>query len=359
MRVVHVVSTPSGFGGAERVIVDLVEGAPDVEQLVLNPFALDPETAQLRRALGGDCYEGRRATSLADVPGLLRWLRARISYYRPDVVHAHLFHAVVLTGLLPRRLAPAWAVTHHHGDVLVASDRRFDVALDRVAGRRADRVVAVSQAGRRFLMDRYGYDESRIEVILNGWSGVPRRRNPPSRPRVVCVARLRAEKSHDVLLDAWGLLAERFPDGELLLVGDGPRRSDLERQASETGGRVVLAGHVDDVWGCLATATLFVLPSSVEPLGISVLEAMAAGVPVIATAVGGVPEIVEHERTGLLVPPGNASALASAIERVLLDPALQASMAAAGTFKAAQLRADKTVSRYVDLWSSLLGIVRH
>lgn len=356
MRVVHVVSTPSGLGGAERVIVDLVEGAPDVEQLVLNPFAIDPEAAHLRRALGGDRYEGRRATSLAHVPGLLQWLRARISHHRPDVVHAHLFHAEVLTSFLPRRLAAAWTVTHHHGDLLVASGRRFDVALDRAAGHRADRIVAVSEAGRRFLRDRYGYDESRIEVILNGWSGVPQPQNPPSRPRVVCVARLRAEKSHDVLLDAWALLADRFPDAELLLVGDGPRRSDLERRAGEMGGRVIFAGHVDDVWGCLATSTLFVLPSSVELLGISVLEAMAAGVPVVATAVGGVPEIVEHECTGLLVPPGDPAALAAAIERLLGDPSLRATLAAAGLVRAADLRAEKATARYVQLWSSL---VRH
>jgi glycosyltransferase involved in cell wall biosynthesis len=131
----------------------------------------------------------------------------------------------------------------------------------------------------------------------------------------VTVANLRPEKAHDVLFEAAVLVLRRCPDAQFVIAGDGPRRQELERLAQSRGiaPRVQFIGHVDEVPALLASSDLFVLPSRSEAFPNSVLEAMATGLPIVATRVGGIVELVENQRTGVLVPPDDARALGHAM----------------------------------------------
>jgi glycosyltransferase involved in cell wall biosynthesis len=149
---------------------------------------------------------------------------------------------------------------------------------------------------------------------------------------VLTPARLHEQKGHAYLLAA----AAQVPDATFVLAGDGPLRSDLETRARELGvaDRCIFLGHRSDVPALLAAADLFLLPSLFEGLPVSVVEAMVAGRPVIATAIGGTDEAIIHEVTGLLVPTRDPAALASAIGRLKGDPALASRLAAAGRERA-------------------------
>jgi len=141
---------------------------------------------------------------------------------------------------------------------------------------------------------------------------------------VITTSRLHPTKGHEYLLEAFASVAERFPNARLVIAGDGAKRGSLEAKATHLlgAGRVLFTGFRRDVTPLLAASDLFVLPSLLEGMPHSLLEAMAAGLPVVATSVCGIPEVVEHGRNGLLVPPRDAVALASAICRILGEPEL-------------------------------------
>lgn len=157
----------------------------------------------------------------------------------------------------------------------------------------------------------------RIRVVANGIDPAaycPRTHDGPMR-RIVTVANLRPEKAHDVLIEAAVLVLKRCPDTEFVFAGDGAHRAHLEALARLRGvaGRVRFMGHCEDVPRLLSESDLFVLPSRSEAFPNGVLEAMAAGLPVVASRVGGIDELIEHQRTGVLVPPGDVRALAFAL----------------------------------------------
>lgn len=356
--VAHVISTPKGIGGAERVLEWLVDGASarGWDVAVLNPFDEDPDGSALRELLG-DRYRAVKRPAFAGVPGARRWLRDELEALGPDIVHAHLFHALFLVATLPRRVAPFTLLSQQHGDYLGWRGRPGYRALDRWAERRFDRVVPCSHAVERVIVDEFGVDPARVTVIHNGWAGSPR---PPARddahPTFLCVANLRAEKNHDVLLEAFADVHRNHPQARLNLVGAGPRRAELDTVVSRLGieDAVTFTGAVDDVWPHFAAADVFVLPSSFEPLGIVVMEAMAASLPVIATRVGGIPELVDEGTTGLLVNDGDALGLSSAMERLLAAPEERADMGERGRAVAEELHADRMVDRYFDVYDAVI-----
>jgi glycosyltransferase involved in cell wall biosynthesis len=142
---------------------------------------------------------------------------------------------------------------------------------------------------------------------------------------------LRTDKGHAVAVDAIARLRERFPNLRLLVAGEGPARAEVERAVATLGGAGVLAGHRDDVMAVLDAADVLVHPSRIDAFPTALLEALAAGVPAVATAVGGIPEIVEDGRTGVLVgASADGAALAAALEPLLADRALRGQLAAWG-----------------------------
>ena len=178
----------------------------------------------------------------------------------------------------------------------------------------------------------------------------------PGRPLIGTVGRLAPEKDYATLLRAVAALRRTGLDAELALVGDGAMRRDLEQLASELGigGRVRFLGYRTNIRALLAAFDVFTLSSLTEGIALTLLEAMAAGKPVVATRAGGNPEVVVEGETGLLVEPGRPEALAEALGRVLSDPALARRLGEAGRRRVETCFAvDRMVQEYVELYATL------
>ena len=279
-----------------------------------------------------------------------------------DVLHAFLFHANLMgriVGAFAR--VPAVVVSERSVESTKAP---WHLWADRLTWRLADRWTANSRSVARVLERREGVDARRIETILNGIdiahfeaavpaSGFRSQMGFAEGDRVVvCVGRLDPLKGQGTLVEAFREVASAEPRARLCFVGDGPMRAALTQQSAglKLSNEVRFSGTLTDVRPALAAAELFVLSSTEEGLPGSVMEAQAAGVPVVATAVGGTPELVRHERTGLLVPARDPVALSAAILRLLRDPDLASRLAAAARADVQQLSVDRMVDATVDLY---------
>jgi glycosyltransferase involved in cell wall biosynthesis len=237
--------------------------------------------------------------------------------------------------------------------------------LNRFTHPLADRVTCVSQQVADFVAREVGIPSEETVVIPNGvdlhrFDRLPAKQEvrrtlglPNDELLVGTVTRLNPVKRLDVLLRAVAAL-----EGvHTVIVGDGPERRQLEAMADQLGlaDRVHLVGHQQDVRPWLAALGVFVLSSDWEGMSNALLEAMAAGLPIVATAVGGVPEVVVDDATGLLVPPGDPNALAEAITRLLRDPDLRRTMGQAGRARVVQhFSIDETVRLTEELYTTLL-----
>jgi glycosyltransferase involved in cell wall biosynthesis len=233
------------------------------------------------------------------------------------------------------------------------------IALQRQAYRCAHAIVANSGAAARQL-ESEGVPAARVEVIPNGVS-VDRFSPRPfgARPvtTILTVANLRPEKAHEVLLAAAAQLSPRYPQLQVVVAGDGPRAAELRTLAHTLGieGRVNFLGHREDVPALLALADAFVLPSRSEAFPNGAIEAMAAGLPVVASRVGGLLDLIDEGRTGLLVPPDDPAALARAIEGLILSPARAEMLGAAAREEVTRLYSfDRMVRGFEDLYLSQL-----
>jgi glycosyltransferase involved in cell wall biosynthesis len=266
-------------------------------------------------------------------PGVLRqvahfaaWCRKRrIALVQATEIYSNIFAlpAAALAGV-PARIGSRRGLN---------SDRtRGQVALQRLAYRCASAVVANSRASADQLT-RERVRVRKIAVVPNGLDLEPYEiSSPRTRLRkVAVVANLRRLKGHDVLVDAAVAVLARFPDARFELIGDGPERAALVARAEARGvaRAFTFAGHRDDVPARLAQNDIFVLPSRSESFPNAVLEAMAAGLPVVASGVGGIKELIEDGRTGWLVPAGDKDALADRLMHVMADPADAARIGAA------------------------------
>ncbi len=360
--VAYIISTTVGGGGAERLVTKLVDEGElrGWDQLVLNPFARELPAAFAR--LPPEVYRRRSCTKLSELPAVRSWLSTELDRFKPDVVHVMLFHALAVAATLPRRPGRSQLLTHVYGEGIAAEPgAALKVPIDRWAGRRFDRIVAISEAVRNYLISRYGYWPSKLVTIPPGWDGDPLPSRSADRPpTVVCVAKLRPEKGHDLLLAAFPLVLRRVPDARLVLVGDGNLRPALEADAIArgVGDRVEFVGAVDSIWPYLADAHVFALASQSEAFGMAIVEAMAAGLPVVAPAVGGIPELVVPGVTGELFPPGDPETLADRLVALLTSPETRSSMASAAQTAAQALRMENTLPRYFDVYAELLAAPR-
>ncbi len=241
---------------------------------------------------------------------------------------------------------------------IVAGKTRAQLALQRVAYACAHRIVANARAAAAQLR-RERVSPQKVTVVPNGLhvEHFTPRALPQTLRRVAVVANLRPEKGQDVLIDAVPDVLRRFPDAHFELIGDGTERNLLERLARDRGvaHAVTFAGHREDVAARLAASEIFVLPSRSEAFPNAVLEAMAAGLPVVASAVGGVVEVVEDGRTGLLAQPGDAPALARQICRLMENSSLATTLADNGrTLVQTRYSFDRMVSAIDDIYVSEL-----
>lgn len=281
---------------------------------------------------------------------LMRGLREALVESRADVFHGHSHRYLHLRAMASaaRATARPWCVTPHYHPIEAHEPGWKHVggwAMDRVDARLiyrgASRVFTVTDLERRFIA--HLAPPGKMVTIPNGidlgsWQG-PHGAAPHGSPYVAYAGRLASNKGLAHLLDAWAGVAKRHPSVDLILAGrDWGVGDALRGQARALGieGRVRFVGHLDDATyrATIANATCLVLPSEWEAFGIVLLEAMACGVPVVATRVGGVPEVVAHGEDGLLVPYGDPDALGEAIARVIEDETLARRMGARGRDKA-------------------------
>jgi glycosyltransferase involved in cell wall biosynthesis len=348
------------FGGSERVALTIAAGiaaAPGWRSVIayhrasgLAPLATEAHAL------------GIEAVSLP-AHGLQR-LRGLASYALelrstpPSVFHAHLPNPLAARGgLLAAEVAdpPAVVATAH----LHVPLRRF---WQRARARRSrvDHYIAVSEFIREGLRS-WGVESDSISVVHNGVRDIeayPSRKSGVQRdsrgPTIVTVARLVSQKGHSVLLRA--LVA--LPGVSVLFAGDGPLRADLERLARELGvaDRTRFLGDVADVPALLARADVFALTSFNEGSPLAILEAMAAGLPIVASRVGGTPEIVVDGETGLLVPPHDPASTANAIRRLVDDADLRERLGRRGQLVARdRFTAERMIDDVIGVYEELLA----
>jgi glycosyltransferase involved in cell wall biosynthesis len=339
LRVVTLIDTISSAGGAERIAASVMMGLdPERFERTMCASRAAKSTASAVRAAGVKVVslDRRSAGKVWEWRPLMSLLRRE----RIDILHSHLFGSNVWGSVLGRIAGVPVIVAHEHSWSFEGQPaRRF---IDReVIARFADVIVAVSREDRRRMIEIEGIDPSVVRFIPNGIAATPAIPShdvrvefgiPAEAPVVAAVTVLRREKALDVLIDAAGLLAPGFPGLRVLIAGRGKDREALERYARERGldGTVAFIGLRRDVADLLASADVAVNSSDFEGSPLSVIEYLAAGKAVVATRVGGVPDIVEDGVHGLLVERRDPVALANALARLLRDPALRAEMGARG-----------------------------
>ena len=368
IRVVELLATGSNGGAQEHVynlITRLDRARYDVSVLALSggPGAKRLERTGVPVCVLDDMSDAEAVEAVA----------AHLAAVDADVVHNHMYRAEVVG----TQAAWALAAAGRHRPLVVGTvhSSRFRADADRDLLRRLtprmDHLIAVSRAIVRKIEDE-GRLGAPISLIYNGVDLARYSAQevcctlhseyaiPAGSPIVGVVARLEPEKGHPTLLDAWPSVLTAVPNAHLLIVGEGSQREALESQAASLGllaseppairasasrvmqqlasdsaprdprPLVTFTGRRDDVPAVTAALDVAVLPSYREAQGLSILEAMALSRPVVASAVGGIPEMIEHGRTGLLVPPRDPSALAASIVRLLTDHPYADTLARAG-----------------------------
>ena len=243
---------------------------------------------------------------------------------RFDVVHCHDAHG----------LTAAWCAGMHRRTACVVSRRvAYPIARNPIARlryRSAKRIIAVSRFVKESVLAR-GFPDEQVEVIYDGVAVPDTPAVGAGGPLLGCVGWLLPEKGQELLIRAFPAVLARYPGCRLMLAGDGPTRRGLEKLAAALGvaAAVQFAGLVDDVAAVYRSLDVFVFPSLAEPLGSSLLSAMAYGLPCVAIARGAVPEVMESGRTGLLVDAPDPAAFADAVLRLLDDAPLRTQLGAA------------------------------
>jgi glycosyltransferase involved in cell wall biosynthesis len=340
VRVVEVMATGTN-GGAQEHVYNLVNRL-DHEFYDVSVVSLSPGSAvrKLERA-------GFEVTVIDEPDDVIATatLAAHLADARPDVVHNHMFRAEVVGTKAAIALGTAghrrpWVVsTVHSSRVRSAEDqeqlRRITPLMDRliVVSRAIDaKVVGEGRLGTPRTLIYNGVDLERLVHLEPCCSLRDEYGMEPGAPIVGVVGRLELEKGHPTLLEAWPLVLERCPGAYLLIVGEGSRQDALREIAHQHGveRHVIFTGRRDDIPAVTAALDVAVLPSYREAQGLTVLEAMAMSRPVVASNVGGIPEMIEDGVSGLLVPPQDAPALAAAILRLLRDHQFADMIARAG-----------------------------
>jgi glycosyltransferase involved in cell wall biosynthesis len=349
----------TGVAGSERHLLTLL---PRLDSTRFRPtfLALLEPTApavEYLRMLAERGVEADRMWIRCDVDPMCLWeLYRYVKRGSFDLVHTHLIHADVY-GTLAARLADVRRLvsTRHNDDAF--RHNALMKGLIAMVGRRCDWVITISGHLQEWVERMEGRPAERITAIPYGLllEQPDHARSPRPRSELglsdaslvaVSVGRLTEQKGHRYLLDAWRTVAQREPGARLLIVGDGPLRAQLTAYAAQLGlgGQVTFTGWRGDVANLLAVADVYVHPSLWEGFGLVLLEAMAAGKPVVASRVSAIPEIVVDGVTGWLVPAADGGALADVVLRLFKDSSARTEMGEAGRRR---VSSDFTVERMV------------
>jgi glycosyltransferase involved in cell wall biosynthesis len=367
IKVLHLVRGLQ-VGGLEKLVLEMcrhAQGRADVRMAVCGLVPGDglaevDRYAGVRTLALPRSYEKARLGAFED---LVRLLRAQ----RPDVLHTHNFVAQLHGAPAARLAAVPVNVCTKHGREMVKLWGRLGAAG--MVWRMADLIVPVSEDVRRRMMDAYRIDPDKLRIILNGIDTDAYR--PLSGPRgearlrllgcdgpllIGSVCRMVVYKGIDTLLGAFAAVRREEPEARLVLVGDGPDlgRFQAHARALGLGESVRFLGSRNDVRDIYPLLDVLVLASYQEGIPLTPLEAAACGVPVVATAVGGLPQVLDDGAAGLLAPPKDAGALARAIMSLHRQPDLAARLAAAGRRRVEEVFSlERMTSDYVALYHEL------
>jgi glycosyltransferase involved in cell wall biosynthesis len=361
-----------GLGGAERL---LLLSAPrlraqgfDVRVGAFKRGGALVESLE-RQGVPVVTFDARHRGDLGSLLRLVRYLRRE----RIDILHAHLFYANVAARLAGRFASvPVVLTAHHDTDLWMGPHHRL---VERWTAPLGDRVVACSEAVRRYAIERHRLPAAHVLTIANAIDAAAIPSGPEARARARAalgaapddllagtLGRLHEpKKGLRVFLAAAARVAAAHPRVRFVLIGDGPARADLERLAEALGlsGRVRFAGERPDATTLLAGLDLLLQPSLWEGFGLSALEGMAAGLPVVASRVGGLPEVIRDGVDGILVPPGDAPRLAAAMTALLMDPERSERLGQAARERAgSEFHVDRLVHETASLYRSLLEAAR-
>jgi glycosyltransferase involved in cell wall biosynthesis len=337
LRIVQIAKV-AGISGSENHLLLLLPGlrarGHDVGLVMLHEE--EPGAEELAGRLEEDGVPVERLRMRAPVdPLVFGRLVSHVRRLRPDVLHTHLVHADFHALPAGRLARVPLLVSTKHGFNPFRSRRAF-AAADRTVARLADVHVAISAGLARYLARDEGFDESIFEIVHYGIEHGPEPPPPAGEPRLAIVGRLIPIKGHEVLLEALAEARAEIPDITLEIAGEGPLEPQLRTAAARLGlgEAVTFLGRVAPPTTVYERAEIVVVPSLGEGFGMVALEAMERGRAVVASDVGGLPEIVEAGTTGLVVPSGDSAALAEAIGELARDPARAAAFGAAGRERA-------------------------
>lgn len=270
---------------------------------------------------------------------------------RPDLLHTHLVHGDIYGSIAARVAAVPFVSSRHNDDRYLLGPFRH---VDRWFARPARRIIAISDAVRHFL-EQAGLPWEKLVTVHYGLGALPDTPSEvtpsdlgvaPEVPVLLAIGRLTAQKDHATLLQAFARVRTAYPSAVLAILGIGPLEGETRRRVSELGldEAVLLPGRLE-IRDWLDRADVFVHTSRWEGFGIVLLEAMLAGLPIVATRVSAVPEVVVDNRTGLLIEPGDVPTLTAALSRLLGDPEQAAALGRAGLERA---RTEFSIARMVD-----------
>lgn len=368
-RILFLIDYACCTGGAERLAVGLAThlGQDRFEPWVCATRETDSVAARALSDAGvRHITLGRNAKwDLHRLGGLAGVLRRE----RFDILHTHKFGSNLWGALIGSVCRVPAIVAHEHSWSFEGNPAR--AWLDgNVIGRLATKFIAVSSADRKRMISREGVSADKVIVIPNGYIPSPGHSDNDVRgelglaadaPVIGIAAVLRPEKRLDLLLRAHACVRSVVPRAQLVIAGDGECRRDLERQAGELGldGSVHFLGARTDVDSVLRAADVAALSSDREGSPLLVFECMANDTPLIATAVGGIPDVVDNGRTGVLVPRRDVQALADGMINLLTNPERRSQMAAAAREVLRGYTIDATVTRFTDVYESVTqGISR-
>jgi glycosyltransferase involved in cell wall biosynthesis len=367
LRVLYVIDYLDMIGGAERLVTGLALNMPHdrIEPWVCSTRVGDPVPVATLTKSGIPHIDIKRRSRF-DLAGLRR-LAALVRRERFDVLHAHLFGSNVWGTLIGRACGVPVVLAHEH---TWAYDNKVRVWIDgHVIGRLATRFLAVTDADRDRMIAVEGIQADKVLVMPvpyvahTGSATTDIRAELGLDPavRLIGVATvMRKQKALDVMLDAYARLLSDLPGVHLVLAGDGPCRNEIEAQIERLGIQscVHLVGRRNDVDAILRQVDVGAMSSDFEGMPLFARECIAAGTPLVATAVGGLLDLITNEETGLLVPPRDPGALASALRRVLTDRSLAERLASTATERGSDLDTAAVARSYADLYERLVAEAR-
>lgn len=365
LRVLFLVKCAHTVGGAERFVTGLAAHMPreQIEPWVCSTREADQRAVQELTAAGVPHISLGRTRTLQ----LHRFFRLVLLLRRErfDVLHANMFGSNVWGTLIGRACRVPVVIAHEH-NWSYGQDRRRMWIDKHVIGRFATAFVAVSATNRERMISLEGVAADKVLVMP--LPHIPHE-EPTGRdirselgldaktPLVAVAAVMRREKALDVMLDAHAILLKRIPNAHLVIAGTGPCLPELVQRIERLGigDFVHLVGVRNDVDAILREADVGAMSSDFEGRPLFALECMAAGTPLVATAVGGMPELVENHETGLLVPPRDPEALAGALWRALTDRTLADRIAAGAAARRSEFTLDSVGKQFADLYARLVA----